>query len=148
MLLTELPKSTVVLDSETLVQMLIRKRTNRHLSIFAGLVDSFDLITLASVRSDFVSYDVNWGEDGVDHIDVRRRTQALSGTAGDMVEPCQADGIDPFNPVVARKLNLVALAKMNDACVVSVDSRDNNMSMKCLCECFGIPFIAIDEVEL
>lgn len=148
MLLSELPKDTVVLYSETLIYMLVRRRTNRHLSLVAGLVDSSKIITLSTVRSEFCSFEEEWGDDGLDRVDVKSRTRALAETIGDMVELCQANGIDPFNPIVTAKLNLVGLARINDACVVSVDGRDNNMSMKAICDCFGVPFVAIDDIEL
>lgn len=136
----------IVIDIET-VAILGKTRNNRISALKVGITN-IGAYTLSPVKSEYQStYGGSWEVDGLDGILVRKRDKGLAGVAADMVDKCKKNGIDPYDPIVIPKLNLVALAILLGAAVLSADNRGTERSMDHICTCFGVPFYSLDSID-
>ena len=107
------------------------------------------MLTSAETRSkfrDFSSQD--WKGDALEEVTVLPVNQQLNIALASMIEACSHNGLNVASKAIRPKLLLLAIAKVKGGCVVSIDDRPGENSMKSLCTLLNVPFLPVTSVTV
>lgn len=137
----EYPTPPFIVDITMLTSTYIYERDNVKIATIEKLFEIGELHTTSRTRADFKREDQGaWDGYDLNRIQVHNQNRELKRNAGLLIEECNENDLHMHSTSIAPKINLITLAKLNGARVISSDNGPSPISMKSLCELFDVEF--------
>lgn len=142
-----LPNPPYVVDLAILAETYVYSKTNIEISTLEIMFENGSVHTMSRTRRDLKEEDSNiWAKHNLDRLEIQNSTRDFKENVGLLHDECKQNGIDISSTSLAPKLDIITLAKILGANVVSNDNGPSSLSMKNLCAVFNVPFYFYEDV--
>lgn len=136
---SDLPDPPLVLDLITLADVYGARSSNLLIGILETLLDKGGVHSTSTTRSVFrTDYEGVWEKRDLNRISIQNRSGAFKDVVTEMRKECGLpNGVLQQRPI-SPKIDLIALARIKKATIITFDYGDSPISIKVLASKFGV----------